>query len=290
MTRDQTPRPFLKWAGGKGQLLELLLKRMSKAPWNGRYHEPFVGGGALFFALYRLEKLGPEPASISDTNPNLLEAYWGVQRQVEKVIALLEAHKAAHSEDYYYAMRDKAPRTRIERAARIIYLNKTCFNGLYRENSQGKFNVPMGSYVNPTICDAPNLRAVAQALQGTDIRQATFESVLDTSAQGDFVYFDPPYFPLSKTSSFNAYAKDGFRPEDQLRLRDVFVALGEKGVFAMLSNSSAPFILDAYKQPGIHSKLVDATRAVNSKADRRGKVKELLADNFALAKKSNGLD
>lgn len=289
-TRNSTPRPFLKWVGGKGQLLDVLLRRMSRAPWTGRYHEPFLGGGALFFALYRQGKLGAQPAALSDTNPNLLDAWWAVQDNVEELIVLLEQHKAAHNESYYYAMRDAVPATALERAARIIYLNKTCFNGLYRENSQGKFNVPMGRYVNPTICDGANLRAVAEALHDVEIRQDTFASILDRAAPGDFVYFDPPYHPLSETSSFRSYAKDGFTPKDQLHLRDVFIALGEKGVYAMLSNSSAPFIRKAYQQPGIRASLVDASRAVNSKAEKRGKIKELLADNFALAKQVNGLD
>jgi len=276
------PHPFLKWAGGKGQLVEAIRGHMARAPWSGRYHEPFIGGGALFFALYRTGGLGAGPAVIGDINPNLLDAYRGVQQEPDAVLACLEAHAAAHGKEYFYAVRAEVPEALAERAARIIYLNRTCFNGLYRENSRGLFNVPMGKYKNPRICDAPNLRAASEALNRAEIRQASFEAVLDKARPGDFVYFDPPYHPLSETSSFNSYAKDGFSADAQLALRDVFVELGRRGVYALLSNSWCPFILDAFTRDGVTIHEVQASRAVNSNAEKRGKVSEALIDNYGL--------
>lgn len=271
-------RPFLKWVGGKGQLLPELAKRVALARPYNRYHEPFFGGGALFFWLKANRALGKGQAHLTDNNPNLLEAYIGVRDHVEEVIRLLEAHKLAHCEAHYYAVRANVPFLLPDRAARIIYLNRTCFNGLYRENSRGEFNVPMGRYKNPLICDADNLRAVSAALKRAKLAQRPFREVLHHAVAGDFVYFDPPYWPLSDTSSFTAYAKDNFGRADQEELADVYRQLAERGVRVLLSNSDTPLIHELYA--GFTIETVQATRNVNSKADARGKISELLVRNF----------
>lgn len=276
--RPAPPRPFLKWAGGKGQLLDELLARVDKAGQFERYHEPFIGGGALFFHLYRLGRLARKQAYLSDSNERLIETYLAVRDHVEDVIGLLRGHAAAHSHDYYYEVRARVPETVPERAARIIYLNRTCFNGLYRENSRGGFNVPMGKYANPTICDAENLRAVSEALKQAHIEACPFESVLRRARPADLVYFDPPYHPVSKTSSFTAYAKDNFGEDDQRKLAGVFVKLAQNGVKVLLSNSMTPLVQSLYERFDIDE--VFATRAVNSRADRRGKIAEALVRNF----------
>jgi len=274
----ELPQPFLKWAGGKGQLLADLWARVSAALPFGRYHEPFVGGGALFFDLFRRGTLGLMPASLSDNNDRLTETYEAVRDDVDRVINLLKAHRARHDKDYYYAMRARVPEDRTERAARIIYLNRTCFNGLYRENSKGLFNVPMGSYKDPRICDETNLRAVSAALGDADLGQRPFAEVLDRAEPGDLVYFDPPYHPVSETASFTAYHNGGFGKEDQQALAEVFRALDRRRVKVLLSNSWTPFVLDLYD--GFTIEEVRATRAVNSRADSRGKVSEALVRNF----------
>ena len=275
---NSDPHPFLKWAGGKGQLLEELRAQALRATPFGRYHEPFVGGGALFFALYRSKLLGHRKAILSDNNPNLISVYTSIQQDVEKIIKQLRVHQAHHSKEYYYDVRAHVPEALPERAARIIYLNKTCFNGLYRENSKGLFNVPMGDYKNPLICDEDNLRAVSEALQHTRITQQHFSAVLNDAKPGDFVYFDPPYHPISSTASFTAYAKGGFGETDQHELAKVFAKLTQRGVKALLSNSMTPFVCDLYAKFTIDEVL--ATRSVNSRADRRGKISEALIRNF----------
>ena len=281
MTRctNNTPRPFVKCAGGKRQLIGELFPRVLASQYGGRYHEPFLGGAALFFELYRAGVLSRKKAYLSDNNPNLIMTYRGVQRDVEGIIALLEKHKAAHGKEHYYAVRAEVPGDPVAAAARIIYLNRTCFNGLYRENSKGEFNVPMGRYEKPLICDAANLRAVSAALASAKLEQRDFARVLERAEPGDFVYFDPPYVPVSATSSFTAYDKHGFGVEDQRRLAEVFRELDARGVFVMLSNSMTPFVRELYQ--GFDIAEVYAARAVNSKADRRGKIAEALVTNFA---------
>lgn len=277
-SRGVVPRPFLKWAGGKGQLLDELVPRAAQASPFNRYHEPFLGGAALFFALHREDRLGHGSPCLSDTNPNLVRAYLGLRNECGAVIDLLKGHKQRHGKEYYYAMRASEPGAIAESAARIVYLNKTCFNGLYRENSKGRFNVPMGKYKDPIICDEANLRAVSEALQKARIERRSFESVLDHAQPGDFVYFDPPYVPLSQTASFTSYDSSGFGPEDQQRLADVYAELDKRGVKVMLSNSMTDVVRGLYKNFTIHE--VQASRPVNSKADRRGKVAEALVTNF----------
>ncbi len=269
-------RPVLKWAGGKRQLLPELLRRLP--PRFGAYHEPFVGGGALFFALATQGRLGQ--VYLSDANPSLIAVYLALRDDVDAVIAALRRHR--YDRDHYYAVRALRPEdlSLPERAARILYLNKTCYNGLYRENRAGQFNVPFGRYANPTICDEPNLRAASAVLHGVDIAQRHFSTVLDYARPGDFVYFDPPYDPLSATANFTGYDRRGFGPDDQRQLRDVFAALAGRGVRAMLSNSDTPFIRELYA--GFPLQQVFVGRAVNSRVEGRGKVAEVIITSFTL--------
>ncbi len=275
------PHPFLKWAGGKGQLLPELQQRVALAEPFQRYHEPFVGAGALFFDLYRSERLKPDQgqqAFLSDSNIRLMETYLGLRDHTERVMRLLAMHQARHDKEYYYAVRAELPEGLAARAARIIYLNRTCFNGLFRENRRGEFNVPMGAYINPRICDETNHQAVAQALQGVWLDVAPFETVLERAKAGDLVYFDPPYHPLSRSASFTKYNKDDFNEDDQRRLAEVFATLTDNGVKVLLSNSMTPLIQELY---GAYTfETVQATRNVNSRADRRGKIDEALVRNF----------
>ncbi|MFO7664032.1 MAG: DNA adenine methylase [Chloroflexota bacterium] len=271
-----TPKPVLKWAGGKSRLLPHLLRLI---PDNfAAYHEPFIGGGALFFRLVGQGRA--QQVFLSDVNPSLIDVYLALRDCIDEVVEILRGH--VYERDYFYRIRALDPNdlTLAARAARIIYLNKTCYNGLFRENRSGQFNVPFGRYKNPTICDEPNLRAASRALQGVDIARRNFATVLDVARAGDFVYFDPPYHPLSSTANFTAYDRKGFGLDDQRQLRDVFAALGERGVRVLLSNSDTPFIRELYQ--GFAIEQVFAARAVNSKANGRGKVAEVIVRNFSL--------
>ena len=275
---DNTPRPILKWAGGKRQLLPAILPEIERAhPWM-RYHEPFIGGGAVFFELAGMGKLGRQMPCISDVNELLIEVYQGVANEVDAVIALLHEHRVQHNKDHYYAVREAVPDTLAERAARLIYLNRTCFNGLFRVNSRGLFNVPMGRYTNPAILDEDNLRACSETLKKADIAVRPFDAILDRAKEGDLVYFDPPYDPVSETANFTAYAKDAFGKAEQARLAEVCQALDDKKVKFVLSNSATPFIRELYAK--FRVKTVQATRMVNRDATKRGKVDEVLVTNF----------
>jgi DNA adenine methylase len=278
LQRQLTPRPFLKWVGGKGQLLNRLVPLAEKAKPFRRYHEPFVGGAALFFELYRLGELPRSKTYLSDNNDRLMTAYRAVAEDVDRVIELLHQHKERHCKEHYYAVRARVPDDLFEQGARIIYMNRTCFNGLFRENSRGEFNVPMGRYKNPMICDAGNLRSVSEALRKSKLETRPFETVLERAEPGDFVYFDPPYHPLSKTSSFTAYAKGGFGEPEQRSLAMVFQELDRHGVNVVLSNSMTPLVRSLYQTFNIRR--VPATRRVNSRADRRGAIDEALVTNF----------
>jgi DNA adenine methylase len=293
MTRQKTsnnldtPRPFLKWVGGKGQLLHELLKRVEQAGDFNRYHEPFLGGGALFYALHRAKRLNRQ-AHLSDYNPRLIKTYQGVRDDVEAVIKFLETHKKKHNDEYYYAIREKL-RDDIKtgahasvplHAARIIYLNKTGYNGLYRENSKGLYNVPVGRYKNPLICDEPNLRACAKALKKTKLEPRHFHEIIDNAKPGDLVYFDPPYDPVSKTAAFTSYAKGGFGEDSQYLLAETYKDLHAKGVKVLLSNSYTDFIRRIYKHPDIQIDQVTANRNINSNAKKRGAISEALIRNF----------
>lgn len=267
------PRPFIKWVGGKTQLLPELTRRIPSQI--DRYYEPFLGGGALFFHLQ------PEKAVLTDINPDLISLYQVIRDSVEDLIEDMGQH--VHNKDYYYYVRgvdrtpDYATWTEVQRASRLIYLNKTCYNGLYRVNSKGQFNVPFGRYRNPTILNADNLRACHRALQGTAIATRDFRAVGEKAQLGDFVYFDPPYAPLSATANFTGYTKDGFDRDMQYALRDLCRDLDRKGVRFMVSNSSAPLVFDLYAEFNVE--LVYATRLINSKAGKRGKIPEVLVTN-----------
>jgi len=267
-------RPFLKWAGGKTQLLPALLARLPEA--FGAYHEPFVGGGALFFALADAKRLR-KGATLTDVNPALIDTYRAVRDHVGEVIELLRTRRNDRDEFYEVRAWEPAALSLPQRAARVIYLNKTGFNGLYRENSKGRFNVPFGRYTNPTICNEPGLEAASRALQGVTIEVRPFEAVLEHAASGDLVYFDPPYVPVSTTASFTAYAKDGFGEAQQRRLGQVATELAAQGVYVVLSNSDTPLVREIYGDPAVfHVDTVPANRAINSRADRRGPVNEVI--------------
>jgi DNA adenine methylase len=268
--------PFVKWVGGKGRILAQLAPLLPPAVERMRHVEPFVGGGALFFARR------PGRALLSDVNHELVATYTAVRDDVEGVIAVLGELADAHGPDRYYEVRSLYNEERdgdpILRAARFIYLNKTCFNGLHRVNRRGEFNVPAGRYVNPRIVDPDGLRAASAALGPADLRCAGFEALLSWARPGDFIYFDPPYEPVSRTASFTAYAQDGFGRDDQRRLRDVFRALDKRGAKLMLSNSDVPLIRELYD--GWDITTVAAPRAVSCDGEGRGKVTELVIRNY----------
>jgi DNA adenine methylase len=269
----QPARPFLKWAGGKTQLLDQLRPLLPAR--HGTYFEPCLGGAALFFAL---GAMGLGRAVLTDVNEELIGCYCAVRDHVDLVIDALGRHE--YTPDHYYRVRDLRPAALSphERAARTIYLNKTGYNGLYRVNRSGGFNVPIGRYRNPLFCDPPNLRACSNALQGVDLRVRPFEAVLEDAKARDFVYFDPPYVPVSATSDFTSYVPGGFGMDHQRRLADVFSRLAAQGVHVMLSNSDTPEVRALYD--GFRFDVVLASRHINSNAGRRGKVGEVVVRNF----------
>ena len=266
--------PIVKWVGGKRQLMFELLKNMP-ANYN-RYFEPFIGGGALFFELQ------PENAYISDMNEELINLYSVVRDDVDGLIEDLEKHEV--SKEYFLNIRNIdrtemfSKLSNIERASRFIYLNRTCFNGVYRVNYQGQINVPFGNYSNPRIIDENNLKNCSELLKNTEIKVADFSEILTKVQKGDFVYFDPPYVPLNDTSSFTSYTKAGFDIDMQFKLRDVCDELDSMGVKFMLSNSDTKLVNELYSNYEI--KKVFATRAVNANADGRGKITEVLVRNY----------
>ncbi len=266
------PRPFVKWVGGKSQLIKRYTSLMPKS-WN-RYFEPFVGGGAMYFHFK------PERAVLNDVNEELANCYRTVRDEVDALIEALHTH--VYDKDHYYSVREQNPDDLPEvlRAARTIFLNRTGFNGLYRVNKKGLFNVPFGRYTDPTICDEPNLRACSTLLAGVEFRSDDFERATRDAQRGDFVYLDPPYAPVSPTSDFTAYAAGGFTFEDQMRLKDMLAKLHRRGVQFMLSNSDAPGLRALYERAGWNVKRVRASRAINSKTSRRGKVYELVVRNY----------
>lgn len=278
MAKLATPRPFLKWAGGKTQLVNDLIKY---APLHfGAYHEPFVGGGAMFFEMARQGML--RCASISDLNAELIDTFTTIRDCVEEVIELLSVYP--YNKEFFYALRAKDPwkLDLTERAARMIYLNKTCYNGLYRVNRNGKFNVPFGRYKSPKYCDPVNLRAVSVVLRDVDIFCESFERIIDRAKPGDFVYFDPPYQPISDTASFTAYQPNGFSQESQRLLRDVCIELTQRGVQVMVSNSDADLIRTLYAPSNFTINEVQANRAINSNPKKRGKLAELIVTNYSI--------
>jgi len=269
--------PVVKWAGGKTRLLPELLERRPTT--FRRYFEPFVGGAAMFF------RLNPADAVLSDCNADLVNMYRCVAWNVEAVIKRLRTHKRNHSTEHYYAVRDRfnttkgprAGRTSVARGASFIYLNKTCYNGLWRVNSRGGFNVPMGRYTAPPICEPTRLRAASRVLQKARLEVGSYADAVAGAGAGDFVYFDPPYHPVSPTASFTSYTAGDFGEDDQRELASLVRHLDERGVHVMLSNSDTPFIRKLYR--GLRVDTVTCARAINSKASSRGAVNELIVTN-----------
>ena len=276
---ERRAKSFLKWAGGKQQLLSQLEKYFP-ANFN-RYLEPFVGGGAVFFHLWNTDKL-PERKFLFDNNEELVNAYCIVRDKLGELISLLTTHQTNHSKEYFYQIRSLDRQdiklSDVERAARTIYLNRTCYNGLYRVNSKRQFNVPIGSYKNPKILYEDVLEAASLALQNVSIKVMDFREVTALAQTSDFFYFDPPYDPISETASFTGYTADSFRQADQRELAKVFAELTDKGCSCMLSNSYTPLIRELYRHFEI--KIVNARRSVNSDANGRGNIREIVVLNY----------
>lgn len=276
----EKPKPFVKWVGGKRQLLKQfremgLYPPDDFNPFTNTYFEPFAGGGAVFFDLL------PQKAELSDLNSELVTTYNVIKNDVDALIKSLKKHK--YEKEYYLGVRAKDPKalSDLDVASRFIFLNRTCFNGMYRVNSKGDFNVPFGKYTNPIICDEENLRKVSKVLQKVTIKNQDYKKVLEKAKKGDFVYFDPPYYPVSKTASFTSYTADTFLGKEQTELRDTFVELHKRGCFVMLSNSDTPCINKLYSGiKGVKVSKVSAGRAINSNAAKRGKISEVLVTNY----------
>lgn len=276
MTKNKSTAPFVKWVGGKRQLLPAIQKHL---PANIlTYFEPFVGGGAVFLNLLQ------KKATINDSNEELINVYRTVKNDVEALVEDLRKHK--NESDYFYEIRaldrvenykDLSP---VLRASRLLFLNKTCFNGLYRVNNSGEFNAPFGRYKNPNIVNEDTLRAVSRYLNENKIEICCgdYEKSLKKAKKGDFVYFDPPYHPSSSSSNFTGYTKGGFGEHDQVRLKEVCDKLNAKGVKFLLSNSATDFIKELYSN--YHISIVQAKRSINSKAEKRGKIDEVLVKNY----------
>lgn len=271
-------QPFTKWTGGKRQLFPEIKSRMPKVYNN--YFEPFVGGGALFF------ELAPQIAFINDFNTELINCYQQIKDNPIQLIKLLKEHQENNSKDYYLELRsvDRDDRINqmslIERAARIMYMLRVNFNGLYRVNSKNQFNVPYGKYKNPKILDKNLILAISDYLNKNNVTilSGDFEDAIEQVQKGDFVYFDPPYVPLSQTSAFTSYTNEGFSYNDQIRLRNTFERLSKKGAYVMLSNSSSPLVEELYQDFYIHK--VEATRTNGAKSSSRGKIKEIIVTNY----------
>lgn len=280
---NKAPRPFVKWAGGKGQILKRLERYFPKD--FGTYYEPFLGGGAVFFHLVNMR---PKfNAVLSDTNAELITTYSVIKEQVEDLIALLKNHRAKYRVDpknYYYSVRATEPQVDVEKAARLIFLNKTCFNGLYRVNMKGKFNVPCGQFLDPSIFDEENLRSISAVLRWSNAKLLTadYREATKDAEKGDFIYFDPPYLPKSPTASFTCYTAGGFPISEQRQLEKWSVELSDRGCQVLLSNSDTPEIYEIYKNHKIE--LIQVLRAINCKGDHRKGHTELIirSPNFPI--------
>ncbi|WP_031517574.1 DNA adenine methylase [Desulfofalx alkaliphila] len=277
MKKNLLVAPVLKWVGGKRQLLQYISKHIPDKV--STYYEPFLGGGAVLFHLQ------PNKAVVNDINEELINVYIVIRDHLEELIKDLQKHK--NEADYFYKIReldrDKkkySQLSNIEKASRIIYLNKTCYNGLFRVNQQGEFNTPFGRYKNPNIVNETTLRAVSNYFNKTKItfKCGDFEEAVKGIRKGSFVYFDPPYDPVSVSANFTGYDKGGFNREEQIRLKKLCDKLDARGVKFLLSNSATEFILDLYKDYNIA--IVQANRAINSIGDKRGKVDEVLVKNY----------
>ena len=272
-------KPFVKWAGGKRQILDKL-KEYVPVEYD-TYYEPFIGGGALFF------ELSPKKAVINDSNEELMNVYKVLcnEDKFNKMIRLLNSHETNHSEEYYYELRNKDRSKKTferladyTRAARTIYLNKACFNGLYRVNSKNEFNVPFGKKTKVNTYEGSNLNLISYYLTNNkiEILNEDFEKAVQTAKKGDFIYFDPPYD--SDTSTFNSYTEEGFGKEQQIRLSKVFKDLANRGCYVMLSNHNTSLINELYSEFNIH--IIEAKRNINSNGKKRGKVEEVIITNY----------
>ena len=272
-------QPFLKWAGGKRQLLKAISKYIP-ADYT-EYYEPFIGAGAVLFYLQ------PNISTINDTNDELVNCYRVIRDEPEALLELCNIHQGNNSKEYYYQLRKQDRKTSysklspVARAARIIYLNKTCFNGLFRVNSSGQFNVPYGKYKNPTIANPDVIKAISSYLNRNkvNILNGDFERAVAHAKEGSFIYLDPPYHPLSDTSSFTGYSTNGFGEAEQIRLKELCDRLTDKGCQILASNSAAPFIKKLYNDSRYEIIEVQATRAINTVSSKRGKINEVLIHN-----------
>lgn len=274
--------PVLKWAGGKRRLLSELMSRLPEDWRERRYVEPFCGGAALFWALSPRPNTRHPRAWLGDRNSDLIEFYKVVRDEPQKLIAATRRLVARYKEEpkqTYYAVRDafnKKAAVRATMAARLLFLNKTCFNGLWRVNKKGRFNVPMGRYKDPKILDADAVREASRLLQGVVLSRSEFDAW--QYGRNEFIYFDPPYVPVSDTANFTGYASGGFGEEDQRRLASLFRDLSDKGIPCMLSNSDTPLVHELYE--GYRIDIVHAARSVNSKASKRNRVREVIVRNY----------
>lgn len=276
--KEVTLQPFTKWTGGKRQLLPVIRELMPKT--YNRYFEPFVGGGALFFDL------APKDAVINDFNAELINCYQQIKDNPQELIEILKVHQEYNSKEYYLDLRsaDRDERidmmSEVQRAARILYMLRVDFNGLYRVNSKNQFNVPYGRYKNPKIVDENLVSAISTYLNNNqiEIKKGDFEKAVLDVQPGDFVYFDPPYIPLSETSAFTSYTHEGFSYDDQVRLRDTFKKLSDVGAYVMLSNSSSFLVEELYRDFNIH--YVEANRTNGAKSSSRGKISEIIVTNY----------
>ncbi len=274
------PKPFVKWAGGKRQLLSTLEQCIPSK--FATYYEPFLGGGAMLFHILTLSS--KQKCKASDLNSDLVLTYVTIRDMVEDLISSLRAHARGYANDsktYYYSVREASPMSQVEKASRLIFLNRTCFNGLYRVNSRGKFNVPLGKYTNPNIVNEDNLRAVSRILQpsGVDISCRDFSSILSDVSKDDFVYLDPPYQPVSDTANFTSYTDHDFGYEDLRRLAQLCVSLDKKGAKVMLSNSDSKEVSMLFPEKW-NMQRIAANRAINSDSKKRTGHCELLITNY----------
>jgi DNA adenine methylase len=276
-----TPKPFVKWAGGKRQLIPILNQNLPES--FGTYYEPFLGGGALLFHI--LTDKNGQKCSISDLNSDLVLAYTTIRDRIDALITSLKNHEKNYqknSESYYYSMRENNPRSAIEKTSRLIFLNRTCFNGLYRVNSKGKFNVPLGKYSNPNIVNEENLRAVSHILQSSriSINCRDFQAVLRDAKKGDLVYFDPPYQPVSSTANFTSYTNKDFTYDDLTRLAELCLKLNSRGCKVLLSNSDSKEVADIFSKNPWKITKIEANRSINSNSKKRTGHFELLIKNY----------
>ena len=276
-----TPKPFVKWAGGKRQLIPILNENLPKT--FGTYFEPFLGGGALLFHM--LNERNRQKCNISDLNSDLVLSYTTIRDRVNDLISSLKNHEKNYQKDskfYYYSIRDSNPRSQIEKTSRLLFLNRTCFNGLYRVNSKGKFNVPLGKYTNPNIVNEDNLHSVSNILQSSkvSIQCRDFEAVLRDAKKGDLIYFDPPYQPVSDTANFTSYTNKNFTYDDLSRLANLCMKLDEKGCNVLLSNSNSKEVTDMFSKKPWKINKIHANRSINSDSKKRTGHFELLIKNY----------